>query len=191
MTDRIVLAMTGATGQVYAIRGLELAAGADVEVHLIVSRAAKMNLKQETDVTLSTVTELADVTHDNRDIGASLSSGSFSTTGMIVVPCSMKTLSNIATGDASNLITRAADVTLKERRPLVLLPREKPLNRIHLENMLTVTDAGAIVYPPFPSFYQQPDSIDDIVTRTMARALTYLGVEGEFKEWDGLSFEEE
>lgn len=187
MTERIVLAMTGATGQVYAIRGLELAAEADVEVHLVVSRAAKMNVEQETDSPLSDVTDLADETHDYRNIGASLASGSFETAGMMIVPCSMKTLSNVATGNAANLITRAADVTLKERRPLVLMPREKPLNRVHLENMLAVTDAGGIVYPPFPSFYDNPDSIDDIVTRTMARGLNYLGVDCPVSEWTGLS----
>lgn len=186
MTNRIVFAITGATGQIYAIRGLEMLAETDTEVHLIVSRAAKMNLEQETTSSLSDLARLSSEVHDYRNVGAKPASGSFQTAGMIIVPCSMKTLSNVATGDSGNLIARAADVTLKERRPLVVMPREKPFNRVHIENMLKITDAGGIVYPPFPSFYHNPESIDDIIDRTMARGLRYLGVEIEFEEWTGM-----
>lgn len=182
-----MVGMTGATGQIYGIRALDLLEATEYEVHLIVSEAAKINMNQEADYAPRDVSALADEVHENKNIGAKPASGSFRTVGMIVTPCSMKTLSNIAHGNAHNLITRAADVALKERRPLVLMPREKPFNRIHLENMLAVTDAGGLIIPPFPSFYQNPDSIDEMITRTMARALGHLGVDIDHDEWDGLS----
>lgn len=187
MPERVIVGMTGATGQIYGIRALELLAETDVEVHLILSDAAKVNIKQEAEYATGDVIALADEIHDIRNIGATTASGSFKTNGMIVVPCSMKTLSNIAHGNSGNLITRSADVVLKERRPLVVMPREKPFNRIHLKNMLEVTEAGGIIVPPFPSFYQKPESIDEVVTRTMSRALTHVGVEIDFDEWAGLS----
>lgn len=187
MTDPLVIGMTGATGQIYGLRALQLLSETDHEVHLILSDAAKINIEQETDMTQSGLTDLADVTHSNANVGAPTASGSFTTEGMLLVPCSMKTLSNVATGSAGNLITRTADVMLKERRPLVMMPREKPFNRIHLENMLSVTDAGAIVFPPFPSFYARPDSVDEMVTRTMIRALSFVSdVDFELDEWQGL-----
>ena len=186
MTERVVLGVTGATGQAYAVSALELLAETDVEVHLILSDAAKINIRQETDRAVSAVRELGDVVHNVDNIGAEPASGSFETEGMIVTPCSMKTLAAIANGLSGNLITRAADVTLKERRPLVLMPRETPFNRIHLENMLSVTDAGGLVVPPFPSFYQRPDSIDAMVSYTMSRALSHLGVSFDHDEWNGL-----
>lgn len=161
--------------------------GTECESHLVLSNAAKLNIKQESDFSVSDVENAADKFHDIKNIGAPLASGSFRTKGMIVAPCSMKTLSNIANGNAGNLITRAADVTLKERRPLIVLPREKPFNRIHIENMLGVTDAGGIIMPPFPSFYQNPQSIDEMVSRTIARTLSLLDINTEVKEWTGMS----
>jgi 4-hydroxy-3-polyprenylbenzoate decarboxylase len=187
MSKKIVVGITGATGQVYGVRTLELLAETDYESHLIISDAAKVNLNHELDQKMSEIKELANVTYDHSNIGAPVASGSFRTDGMIVTPCSMKTLSNIATGNAGDLITRAADVTLKERRPLVVMPREKPFNRIHLENMLSLTDAGGIIVPPFPSFYQKPNSIDEIVTRTVGRALSLLSIDVEVEEWAGTS----
>jgi len=186
MSHRVVVGMTGSTGQLYGIRTLELLAETDYESHLVLSDAAKLNLVQESERSVEAVTELADVVYDVANVGAAPASGSFLTAGMIVVPCSMKTLSNVAHANSGNLITRAADVTLKERRPLVLMPREKPFNRIHLQNMLDVTDAGGIIMPPFPSFYQDPDGIDEMVTRTVARTLRLLDIDVEIDEWMGM-----
>lgn len=186
MTERVVIGMTGATGQLYGIRALELLEESEYESHLILSNASELNIKQESEYDVEEVRALADKLHNIKNIGAQTASGSFKTAGMLVTPCSMKTLSNIANAASGDLITRSADVHLKERRPVVVMPREKPLNRIHLQNMLKVTDAGGIIMPPFPSFYQQPDSIDEMVTRTMARALSQLGVEIEFDEWAGI-----
>ena len=186
MSRRIVVGITGATGQIFGVRTLELLGEVDVESHLIVSDAAKITLNNELNSELSDITSLADHVHEPKDIGAQPASGSFQTTGMIVTPCSMKTLSNIAHGNSGNLITRSADVTLKERRPLLLMPREKPFNRIHLKNMLEITNAGGIIMPPFPSYYQNLDSIDEMVTRTVARSLTYFDIDAEFEEWSGL-----
>lgn len=190
MQDRVVIGMTGATGQIYGVRALQLLEPMDCEVHLILSNAAKININQEGDFDVSDVEALADIVHSNKNVGATTASGSFVTKGMLVTPCSMKTLSNIAYGASGNLITRSADVMLKERRPLVLMPREKPFNRIHLKNMLEVTDAGGMIFPPFPSFYQQPDSIDEMISRTVARALTHVGVEVTYDEWEGLASDE-
>lgn len=186
MTDRVIVGVTGATGQAYAISALQLLDRTDVEVHLIVSDAARVTLRQETDYGVSDLLELGDTVHDIDNIGAKTASGSFRTAGMLITPCSMKTLAAIAHGYSGNLITRSADVILKERRPLVLMPRESPFNRIHLENMLTVTDAGGVVVPPFPAFYHRPDSIDEMVDMTMKRALSQLGVDFEYEEWDGV-----
>lgn len=186
-SNKFVVGVTGATGQLYAIRALELLGETDMESHLVLSDAAGINIRQESQYTVDEVRALADHVHDNKNIGAPTASGSFRTRGMLVCPCSMKTLSNIAHGNSSNLIARSADVALKERRRLVLMPREKPFNRIHLENMLSVTDAGAIVMPPFPSFYNQPKSIDEMITRTMARALAQFDIDVGFEEWQGIS----
>lgn len=186
MADRIAVGMTGASGQLYGVAALSLLADTDHEVHLVLSEAAKTNLAQETDWSVADVVELADVEHPVDEVGAEIASGSFALGGMLVAPCSMKTLSDVACGRSGNLITRAADVTLKERRPLVVMPREMPYNRIHLENMLAVTDAGGVVCPPSPSFYQQPDSIEELVSRTAARALSQVGVDVPFEAWDGL-----
>jgi 4-hydroxy-3-polyprenylbenzoate decarboxylase len=178
--------MTGATGQVYGIRALELIGETKYETHLILSSASEINITQESDYTVREVKALADELHAVKNIGAPTSSGSFKTAGMLIAPCSMKTLSNIAYADSGNLITRSADVMLKERRTLVLMPREKPFNRIHLKNMLEVTDAGGIIMPPFPSFYQQPGNIDEMITRTVARALSLFDIEVEYEEWEGI-----
>jgi 4-hydroxy-3-polyprenylbenzoate decarboxylase len=187
-TDRVIVGVTGATGQIYAIVALELLAGSSgVETHLVLSDAAKVNIRNECQREVSEVKALADHSYDDRNIGASIASGSFRTAGMLVAPCSMKTLADIAHGSSGNLVTRAADVTLKERRPLVVMPREKPFNRIHIENMLKVTEAGAIVMPPFPSFYNDPDSIEGMVRRTVARALDQFGLDIEYDEWTGLA----
>lgn len=188
MTDRIIVGMTGATGQLYGIRALQLLDTTDYEVHLILSDAAKINVKQEANTSVSKIKGLADEVHSNKNVGASTASGSFVTKGMLIAPCSMKTLSNIAHGASGNLMTRSADVVLKERRPLVMMPREKPFNRIHLKNMLEVTDAGGMIFPPFPSFYQNPDSIDQMISRTVARTLSHLDVEVAFNEWEGVTY---
>lgn len=177
--------MTGATGQRYGIRALEMLADTEYESHLVLSRASKLNIVQETELTVEDVTALADRAYEYKNVGAPPASGSFATRGMLVTPCSMKTLSNIAHGNSGNLITRAADVTLKERRTLVLMPREKPLNRIHLKNMLEATDAGAVIMPPLPSFYNNPETIDEMVSRTVARTLSLFGIETEVEEWSG------
>lgn len=183
----VIIGMTGATGQIYGLRALELLADTDHETHLVPSSAAKITIKQELDVPFSRFQTLADEVHDNANIGAVTASGSFSTAGMLIAPCSMKTLSNISTGNAQNLVTRSADVMLKERRSLVVMPREKPFNRIHLKNMLAVTDAGGIVFPPFPSFYQRLDSVDEMITRTVVRALSHVtDADFELEEWGGL-----
>lgn len=187
MSDRVVIGMTGATGQLYGIQALQLVEPMDCEVHLILSDASKINIKQEVEMSVSEIEALADVVHEDRNIGASAASGSFETNGMLIAPCSMKTLSNIAHGASGSLMTRSADVMLKERRPLVLMPREKPFNRVHLKNMLEVTDAGAIVFPPFPSFYQRSNDIEDMIRRTVARALSHLDIDVEFDEWKGLA----
>jgi 4-hydroxy-3-polyprenylbenzoate decarboxylase len=179
--------MTGATGQLYGIRALELLNEGDYEAHLIMSKSSELNVRQESEYEVEEVKALADEVHNYKNIGAPTASGSFKTAGMLVTPCSMKTLSTIAHADSGNLISRSADVNLKERRPVVVMPREKPLNRIHIENMLKVTDAGGIIMPPFPSFYNRPDSIDEMVTRTMSRALSQLGIDVPIDEWVGLA----
>lgn len=177
MPRRILLAMTGATGAAIGLRVLELLTEAtDVETHLIVSKWARQTIIQETDVDIDIALARADVIYNLADMGAAVASGSYPIDAMLVVPCSMRTLAAIATGYGDNLIQRAADVTLKERRPLILVPRETPLNAIHLRNMLTVTEAGALVMPPMPAFYSRPATVADIVDRTAARILDQLSV---------------
>jgi flavin prenyltransferase len=169
---RLIVAITGATGAIYGVRLLEtLRRLGGVETHLLISNAGWLNLRHELQLAKEDVHPLADVVHSVRDVGASIASGSFATDGMIVAPCSMKTLASIAHGLSDNLIARAADVTLKERRRLVLLVRETPLNLAHLRNMTTVTEMGGIVFPPLPAFYNRPASIDEMVDDTIARVL--------------------
>jgi len=175
---RLVIAITGATGAVYGVRLLQhLAATGGVETHLIISDAANLTLHQEVGMQRRDVEALADVVHKNRDVGAAIASGSFQSDGMIVAPCSMKTLAAVALGLSDNLIARAADVVLKERRRLVLMVRETPFNLAHLRNMTAVTEMGGIIFPPLPSFYQRPQSIEEMVDFTVARVLDLFGVE--------------
>jgi 4-hydroxy-3-polyprenylbenzoate decarboxylase len=186
---KIIVAITGASGAIYGIRTLEMLRGVDdVETHLILSAGARATLGLETDVDQAAVTSLADVVHAEGNLAAAISSGSFRTSGMIVAPCSVKTLSAIANSYADNLVVRAADVVLKERLPLVLLFRETPLHAGHVRLMQQAIDAGAILMPPVPAFYHRPESIDDIVDQTVGRALDQLGIETDaVRRWPGPS----
>lgn len=184
---RLVIGMSGSSGVIYGIRILEaLAKNPDVETHLIMSQAARMNIGIETDWPAADVEALADEVHNNKNIGASIASGSYKTAGMIVVPCSMKTLSGIANSYAENLIIRAADVMLKERRRLVIVPRESPLHTGHCELMLKASQMGAIICPPSPAFYSEPKTVDDIINHTVARTLDLFDIEtGNMQRWQG------
>ena len=184
---RVIVGITGASGVIYGVKALEMLASLDnVEVHLIMSTAAKRTLHEETDWDAEHVEALADVVHSFRDIGASISSGSFITAGMLVAPCSIKTLSAIANGYDDNLISRAADVCLKERRPTILMVRESPFHLGHLETMAKAARYGAIIAPPVPAFYIRPQSLDDIVEHSVGRALDLMGIEHDFvKRWQG------
>jgi len=187
-TRRIVVAITGATGAVYGVRLLQrLGACPGVETHLVVSEAATLTLHQEVGLQRRDVEALAHVVHKNREIGASIASGSFQTDGMVIAPCSMKTLAAVAHGLSDNLVARAADVILKERRRLVLMVRETPFNLAHLRNMTAVTEMGGIVFPPLPSFYNRPASIDEMVDHTVARVMDLLGVDNSLApRWGGM-----
>lgn len=173
---RLIVAITGATGAVYGVRLLELLREAAVETHLIISPWGRRTLLHETTYTVDQVQRLATVTYAPNDQGAAISSGSFLTMGMAIVPCSMRTLASVAHGLGDNLIHRAADVVLKERRKLLLAPREAPLSDIHLENMLKLSRMGVVICPPMPGFYQRPESIDEIVTHSVVRMLDQFGV---------------
>ncbi|CAL9339273.1 putative UbiX-like flavin prenyltransferase [Streptomyces sp. enrichment culture] len=185
---RLIVGMTGATGAVFAVRLLErLAELPDVETHLVMSRWARATAELETGRTLREIGALADVTHPAGDQGATISSGSFRTDGMVVVPCSMKTLAGIRAGYADGLVGRAADVTLKERRPLVLVPRETPLSEIHLENMLALARMGVRIVPPMPAFYNHPRTVDDIVDHITTRVLDQFDLPAPAaRRWSGL-----
>jgi 4-hydroxy-3-polyprenylbenzoate decarboxylase len=175
---RLIVALTGASGVAYGIRALELMREKnEIETHLVISPAALRTIAEETDDDPVRIRALANVVHDHRDIGASIASGSFRTAGMLVAPCSVRTLSGIALGTADNLIVRAADVCLKERRRLVLLFRETPLHAGHIALMERATLNGAILMPPVPAFYTRPKSVDDVVVQTAARALDLLDIE--------------
>jgi 4-hydroxy-3-polyprenylbenzoate decarboxylase len=177
-TKRLIIAITGATGAVLGVRLLDvLREIGGVETHLIVSEAGWLTIEHELKLSKDDIRDRADVVHANKNIGASIASGSFSCDGMIVAPCSMKTLAAIAHGYSDNLISRAADVTLKERRRLTLLVRETPLSLIHLRNMTAVTEAGGVIFPPVPAFYQQPHTLDDIVNHTVGRVLDGHGID--------------
>jgi flavin prenyltransferase len=168
---RIIVGISGATGIVYGVRILEELSAAGVETHLVTSRAGEMTLSYETPYSPKELRTKADVSYPIGDVGAAIASGSFRTRGMIIAPCSMRTLAEIATGVTTTLLTRAADVCLKERRRVVLLVRETPLTTVHLRNMLAATEAGAIVFPPVPAFYDRPTTVDDIVNHTIGRVL--------------------
>ncbi|MEU6500022.1 non-oxidative hydroxyarylic acid decarboxylases subunit B [Streptomyces californicus] len=185
---RLIVGMTGATGAILGVRLLErLAADPAVETHLVLSRWARATIELETGRTARDVAELADVVHNSEDQGAAISSGSFRTDGMVVVPCSMKTLAGIRTGYAEGLVSRAADVVLKENRPLVLVPRETPLSHIHLENMLALARMGVRIVPPMPAFYNHPHTTDDIVDHIVARILDQFDIEvPSARRWSGM-----
>lgn len=185
---RIVVGITGATGAVYGVRLLQRLGAIDgVETHLVVSDAASLTLHQEVGMQRRDVEALAHVVHKNREIGASIASGSFQTDGMVIAPCSMKTLAAVAHGLADNLVARAADVILKERRRLVLMVRETPLNLAHLRNMTAVTEMGGIIFPPLPGFYQRPQTIIEMVDHTVGRVLDLYGVAHSLTpRWNGI-----
>jgi len=185
---RITVAITGASGSVYGLELLRaLRSLGGVESHLVISRAGLLTIRSETDMTRRDVEALADHVHSDKNVGATLASGSFQTSAMIVAPCSMKTLGCIAHGVGDSLITRSADVVLKERRRLVLVARETPLNLAHLRNMVSVTEMGGIVYPPVPAFYSRPTDIASVVRETVGRVMSLCGLDnGLFDEWSGL-----
>lgn len=183
---RIVVGMTGASGAIIGVRLLEALARSEVETHLVVSKWAQQTLEHETGHTVADLRDLADVYHGPGDMGAKVSSGSFVTDGMIVAPCSARSVAAIANGFGEHLVHRAADVILKERRKLVLMVRESPFNEIHLENMLKLARMGVCILPPVPAFYNHPETLDDVVGHFVARALDQIGVPAEFaKRWDG------
>ena len=185
---RIVVAISGASGAVYGVRLLQLLRElGGVQTHLAVSDAGWLNLQQELDLPRNQVEALADVVYPVRDIGAALASGSFQCDGMVIAPCSMRTLAAVAHGLSDNLITRAADVMLKERRRLILMVRETPLNLAHLRNMTSVTEMGGIVFPPLPAFYNKPQSITEMVDHTVSRVIDLLGLpQPNSPRWTGL-----
>jgi 4-hydroxy-3-polyprenylbenzoate decarboxylase len=185
---RFIVAITGATGAVYGVQLLQrLSALQGVETHLVISDAATLTLHQEVGLQRRDVEALAHVVHRNREVGASIASGSFQTDGMVIAPCSMKTLAAVALGLSDNLIARAADVVLKERRRLVMMVRETPFNLAHLRNMTAVTEMGGIVFPPLPSFYNHPASIAEMVDHTVGRVLDLLGVDNTLApRWPGM-----
>ena len=174
---RLVIGISGASGVIYGVRLLELLRQTDIETHLVMSRSAQVTLAHETDRKVADVAALADVTYAPQDIAAAISSGSFRTIGMIIAPCSMRSLAEIATSVTSSLLTRAADVALKERRRLVLMVREAPLHLGHLRAMAAVTEMGAVVYPPVPAFYARPQTIAQMVDHTLGRVLDLFGVD--------------
>jgi 4-hydroxy-3-polyprenylbenzoate decarboxylase len=183
---RLIVGLTGATGAIFGIRLLEALKGCEIESHLILSRWAERTIKHETRYTIDQVMALASVHYNLSDMGAAVSSGSFLTEGMVVIPCSMRTLAGIAHGYGEHLIHRAADVVLKERRRLVLVPRETPLSEVHIENMLKLARIGVAMLPPMPAFYNHPRSIEDIVDHVVARVLDQFGIAAPFaKRWDG------
>jgi len=183
---RLVVGISGASGVIYGVRLLRLLRDLEVESHLVVSRSAQVTLAQETQMRLADLQALADVNYPNTDIGAAISSGSFRVDGMIVAPCSIKTLSEVATGCTSSLLSRAADVMLKERRRLVLMVRETPLHAGHIRSLAAVTDAGAIVYPPVPAFYARPKTLEQMVDHTLGRVLDLFDIESRsVRRWSG------
>jgi 4-hydroxy-3-polyprenylbenzoate decarboxylase len=188
---RLVVAITGASGAMYGIRLLQwLRESAQVETHLMISDAGVLSLHYELDMKRKDVEALADVVHSVRDVGACVASGSFQSEGMIIVPCSMKNLGSVAHGLSDNLISRAADVMLKERRRLVLMVRETPFNLAHLRNMTSVTEMGGIIYPPLPALYQKPQSIEEMVDHTTGRVLDLFGIQQTLApQWQGIKLQ--
>lgn len=174
---RLIVGITGASGVIYGVRLLDVLRSTPIETHLILSDSARLALSYETELKPRDIEQLADASHPFRDVAACVSSGSFATLGMVIAPCSMRSLAEVATGVTSSLLTRAADVVLKERRRLVLVTREAPLNLVHLRNMVTITEMGGIVFPPVPAFYARPESVDDLVDYTVRRVLDLFDVD--------------
>jgi 4-hydroxy-3-polyprenylbenzoate decarboxylase len=188
---RLVVGISGASGTIYGIRLLETLKKTDIETHLVMSKSTEMTLVYETDYKPKDIKALASVVHPAADIGASISSGSFQTMGMVIVPCSIRTMSEIATGVTSSLVSRAADVVLKEKRRLVLAVRETPLHGGHLRTLVTLSDMGAVIAPVVPAFYNKPKTIDDIINHTVGRLLDLFGIETKtVKRWEGGPAEE-
>jgi 4-hydroxy-3-polyprenylbenzoate decarboxylase len=184
---RLTVGISGASGVVYGVRVLDALAEMGIESHLVVTRAALLTLSQETDLTPDDLTDRASVVHRINDVGATIASGSFRTMGMIVAPCSVRTMSEIATGVTSTLLTRAADVVLKERRPLVLMVRETPLHLGHLRTMTALAEMGAVIAPPLPAFYARPASIEEMIDQSVGRALDVFGLDwAPVRRWAGL-----
>ena len=187
MNKRLIVAITGASGTIYGIRILEALKNLGVESHLVMSDSAKLTMAAETNYKPAQIEAMADVVHSAKNVGASISSGSFKSLGMVIAPCSIRTLSEIASGVTSSLVSRAADVVLKERRRLVLLVRETPLHAGHLRSMSQVTECGAIVMPPVPAFYAKPESIDDMVNHTVGRCLDLFDLDNALvNRWNGM-----
>jgi 4-hydroxy-3-polyprenylbenzoate decarboxylase len=187
---RLIVGISGASAAIYGIRLLEVLKETDVETHLVITSAARKIILLETDFTVEEVEAMADYVYDIDNIGAAIASGSFKTDGMVIIPCSIKSLSAIANSYGANLLLRAADVTLKERRRLVALVRETPLHRGHLQLMLRLTDMGAIIFPPLPAFYHRPQTVQDIVDHTVGRVLDLFDVEHAlFERWSGREME--
>ena len=188
MTKRLIVGISGASGFVYGQRLLQMLQPLDLEVHLVVSKSALLTMATETHCKLAELGAMVHQLHRNEDIGASIASGAFRTLGMLIAPCSMKTLAEIATGNTASLLSRAADVVLKERRRLVLLARETPLSLVHLRNMVSVTEMGAIVAPPVPAFYARPQNLDEMVDHTLGRVLDLFDVDSaSVRRWDGIA----
>jgi len=184
---RLIVGMSGASGAIYGIRILQALRGTGIETHLVMSESARITLAAESDMTAPQVEALASEVHHVRNIGATVSSGSFKTMGMVIAPCSIRTLSEVAWGNTSSLLSRAADVVLKERRRLVLMLRETPLHAGHIQSMLQATHNGAVIMPPVPAFYARPKTIDDIVNHSVGRVLDLFGIEtGLVERWPGL-----
>jgi 4-hydroxy-3-polyprenylbenzoate decarboxylase len=184
LPKRLIVGISGASGVIYGVRLLQALKALPVETHLVMTRTAEVTLAHETRMKVTDVRRLADVAYPIGDLAAAISSGSFRTIGMIVAPCSMRSLGEIAHGITSNLLTRAADVVLKERRRLVLVTRETPLHTIHLRNLVTVSELGAIVAPPMPAFYNKPKTLDDVIDHTVGRLLDLFDLDtGKVKRW--------
>jgi flavin prenyltransferase len=180
---RMIVGISGASGIIYGVRALEILRDLDYETHLVMTKSAQITLAHETDMKVAALSKLASVVHRIDDIGASISSGSFKTLGMIVAPCSIRSLSEIATGVTSSLLTRAADVVLKERRRLVLLTRETPFHLGHLRSMTQLAEMGAVIMPPVPAFYTRPTTLNDIIDHTVGRALDLFDIDCNLKRW--------
>ncbi|MEZ5570488.1 MAG: UbiX family flavin prenyltransferase [Halioglobus sp.] len=186
MTKRIIVGISGASGIVYGVRALQLLRDCAVETHLVISKSAKLTLHYELDMAIADIESLASEVHGINQIGATIASGSFATAGMLIAPCSVRTMSEIATGVTSTLLTRAADVVLKERRRLVLMVRETPLHTGHLRTMTQLSEMGAVIAPPVPAFYTRPETLEDVVTQTVGRALDLFDLQhDQVKRWQG------